>query len=74
MMWKFGHDQTNSHWVINKSLRVEECWSYISISKLVVVTYHLCNWENKAAWYGYSSASASISYSVVEVGIIGDDK
>ena len=32
MMWKFDHDQTNSHRVINKSFGVEECWSYINSS------------------------------------------
>ena len=29
MMWKFDHDQTNSHIIINKTFGVEECWSYI---------------------------------------------
>ena len=28
-MYKFDHDQTNSHIVINQSFDVEECWSYI---------------------------------------------
>ena len=30
MMYMFGHDQTNSHRVVNKSFRVEEWWSYIN--------------------------------------------
>ena len=30
MMYKFDHDQTNSHRVISKRFGVEECWSYIS--------------------------------------------
>ena len=29
-MWKFDHDQTNSHRVIKKSFGVEECWSNIN--------------------------------------------
>ena len=30
-IWKFDHDQTNSHRVINKSFGLKECWSYVNI-------------------------------------------
>ena len=31
MMWKFDHDQKNSHRGINKRFGVEECWFYIRL-------------------------------------------
>ena len=32
----FGHGQTNSHRVMNKTFGVEECWSYINYDDFIV--------------------------------------
>ena len=41
-IYKFDHDQTNSHRVINKRFGAEECWSYINDRCRVPGTWH---WE-----------------------------
>ena len=50
-MWKFDHDQTNSHRVMNKSCGVEECWSNIKLQQSNVIAWETQNTQNMSLSY-----------------------